>query len=191
MSTQLEHWTGDFGRAYTDRNLVDWRTRISGFRKLIPVDTSSVFEVGVNRGHNLQAIEWALDIPVAGCEPNSYARGIAERKGLQVFEESVYDLPHYLLYGLVLTSGVLIHVPSDKLDEAMTAIHKVARQYILAIEYAADEDIEVQYRGLGGMLWRRDYGAHYQRLFPELELISSGDDLEGFDGATWWLLKKP
>jgi hypothetical protein len=91
-----------------------------------------------------------------------------------------------------MTSGVLIHVPPERLDEALTNIHAVAARHILAIEYHADVDTTVEYRGHQDMLWKRDYGVHYLRLFPNLKLVDSGDltESDGFADARYWLLRK-
>lgn len=188
MSSQLDRWAGDFGTEYTDRNQPDWGVRLEGFKQVLPADSQFVLEVGCNRGHNMLAMR-ELGKFVYGYEPNNYARGLAHDAGLVVAGRSVYDLPGTPMCDLVLTSGVLIHVPPERLDEALTNLHGVTSKYILAIEYAgADEAVE--YRGHTDMLWKRDYGAHYQRLFPELELIHTAENVVGFDGATWWLLQK-
>ncbi len=188
VSSQLERWQGEFGREYHDRNQVDWRTRVDGFRAMIPKDVRSVLEVGCGPGHNMLALQ-ELGLRVYGYEPNKYARDQAISHGLGVFELSVYDLPSSTRVDLVMTSGVLIHVPSDRLGEAMRNVHDSARRYILAVEYAGDGE-PVEYRGEPDMLWPRDYGSLYQTLFPRLELVGTGTDVSGFEGATWWLLKK-
>ncbi len=189
--TQLDRWQGDFGVAYTDRNVVDWRTRVNGFRSMIPYGTISVFEVGANRGHNIRAIREFIP-QVHGCEPQKYARDIARETDKSVCGCSVYDVALWhkrARYDLVFTSGVLIHVPPDRLDEALTNIHSVAERHILAVEYDG-QDEAIEYRGHGDMLWKRNYGAHYTRLFPDLKLIDVGTAPAGFENATYWLLEK-
>jgi pseudaminic acid biosynthesis-associated methylase len=191
VSSQLERWQGEFGREYTDRNQVDWRTRVDTFRRIIPADTQDVLEVGTNRGHDLLALK-AAGFDAFGTEPAEHPRKRAWETGLPVCSCSIYDLPemHPFPFDLVMTSGVLIHIPPERLDEALTNIYGVAARHILAIEYFAKEDTAVEYRGHTDMLWKRDYGKHYQRLFPELKLIVTGSDLPGFNGATYWLLAK-
>lgn len=190
--TQLERWRGDFGVAYTDRNQVDWRTRVDTLKEIVPTDIRSVLEVGTNRGHNLLALEDAFSkrLRVFGVEPAEYARKQAREQGLLVYNRSVYNLPRLHRFDLVFTSGVLIHVPPERLDEALRNIYAASAKYVLAIEYQASDDTTVHYRGHDDMLWKRDYGQHYQRLFPDLTLQGTGDDIAGFDGATWWLLSK-
>ncbi len=187
MSSQLDRWTGEFGREYTDRNVVDWRTRVEGFRQMIPSDVRTVFEVGANRGHNLAALR-ELGLFPAGCEPNLYAS--QDQYGL--CRCSVYDLEEKHGTGcwdLAMTSGVLIHIPPDRLDEALTNIHRLAQRFILAIEYDGDDEA-IEYRGHKDMLWKRNIGAHYTRLFPDLKLVDVGVAPAGFENAIYWLLQK-
>jgi pseudaminic acid biosynthesis-associated methylase len=197
VSSQLERWQGEFGREYTDRNEVDWRTRVETLRRIVPTETQSVLEVGCNRGHNLLALREVLgpDANLIGSEPAEYPRQQAHDQGLLAYDRSVYDLPEHRIehqFDLVMTSGVLIHIPPERLDEALTSIHSVAARHILAIEYYAAEDTAVEYRGHQDMLWKRDYGYHYLRLFPSLTCVSMGDltEADGFAGARYWLLAK-
>jgi len=193
MSEQLTRWTGKFGREYTDRNDVDWHTRVDGFRQMIPPDVSSVLEVGCNRGHNLVALAHALGTTkVWGCEPAKYARKKARLTWPGICDCSIYDvgLKHNDSHKLTMTSGVLIHVPPGRLPEALMNMYAASYRYVLAIEYYAANDTVIEYRGHDDMLWKRDYCWHYQRLFPDLKLIGTGDGIPGFDGATYWLFEK-
>jgi len=58
---QLQAWKGDFGKAYTDRNVIDWQRRAPAFQKMFEgLALDRVLEVGCNRGHNLPAVRQAL-----------------------------------------------------------------------------------------------------------------------------------
>jgi len=189
MSSQLDRWQGEFGEAYTRRNQVDWHTRVATLKRIIPRDVASVLEVGCNRGHNLIALK-SLGLDAIGCEPGDYARLEAVQQGLLVCGCSVYDLDKVNhVSDLVMTSGVLIHVPPGRLDVALKNIVKTAKRYVLAIEYDG-QDEAIEYRGHQDMLWKRNYGKHYQRLFPGLKLVDVGTDVPGFERATFWLLQK-
>lgn len=192
MSAQLNEWRGDFGRAYTQRNQVDWRTRVDTLNRLLPRDIDGVLEVGTNRGHNLRAIRHARDCYVAGVEPNQEARRIARSAGLIVQNGTCYAIPESdASFDLVLVSGVLIHVPPDRLDRALQELHRVSARYVLAVEYFSEQDTETPYRGMSGMMWKRDYGAHFVRVHPELRLVDFGDLGTDFDCARFWLMEKP
>ena len=152
----------------------------------------SVLEVGCNRGHNLQAIRALREPPaVRGIEPMYFARRIAHENGLDVRDGTVYEIPYEDgMFDLAFTCGVLIHVPPDSLHAAILELARVSRRYVLAVEYPAEQDQEVPYRGLTGMLWKRDYGAHYRETVPESRLVSKGDLGASWDDARWWLLEK-
>ena len=71
----------------------------------------------------------------------------------------------------------------------MERVVRASTDYVLAVEYAADEEQEIEYRGQMGLLWKRPYGKLYQDLGLELE--QSWDAGAGFDNCTAWLLRKP
>ena len=74
----------------------------------------------------------------------------------------------------------------------MAEIVRCSRRYVLCGEYFAEETTEVPYRGQDGALFKRDYGALYQELFPELALVEQGflGRDEGWDDVTWWLFER-
>jgi spore coat polysaccharide biosynthesis protein SpsF len=166
-----------------------------------------VLEVGANVGQNIRAIAKEYDFEIAGVEPNTKAF-----EALRSNTESLCDFHctgprHYRAvqaetnhlpfsdnaFSLVFTAGVLIHVPPDEIDKAMEEIHRVSSTWIVAIEYFAPEEREVEYRGRSGMLWLRDYGSMYMDKFPDLELVSYGflwKRATGMDNVTYWIFKK-
>ena len=158
------------------------------------LDIRSVLEVGCNRGHNLLALQH-LGYRVAGVEPNAYARGIARKALLTVAGGDLYAIPYGdASFDLVFTCGVLEHVPPRLLDAALAEVVRVSRRYVLAVEYHADEDVEVVYRGKPAMLWKRDYAAHYLNpclsVRSGLRLTASGELGAEFDNARFVLLEK-
>ncbi len=48
---------------------------------------------------------------------------------------------------MVITSGVLIHIPPSELDAVMRAIVAATSRYVLCIEYDAPVEQMVEYRG--------------------------------------------
>ena len=69
----------------------------------------------------------------------------------------------------------------------MKKIISKSTDYILAIEYYAKEETEIEYRGQQGLLWKRPYGNLYQDM--GLTLVTSGL-ADGFDNCKFWLLQK-
>jgi len=93
----------------------------------------------------------------------------------------------------VFTAGVLIHLPLASLSQALRNMHRASRRYLLSIEYSAETETAIPYRGSNELLWKRDFLRHYQAEFPTLALIGSGywGIENGFDRTHWWLLEKP
>lgn len=185
MSAQLSEWTGRFGRAYTKRNIVDWRTRVPGFCEAAGhLGLTSILEVGCNRGHNLRALQAVYPhATIRGLEPQRYARRLAQADGLNVHDGTIYDIPYDdESHDLVLTCGVLTHVPPDRLDDALSELARVSRLWVLLIEYAGEGE-QVTYRGKPDMLWRRNYA-----IWPTSRSGVLGDE---FDRTPYWLLEKP
>ena len=193
MSHQLDAWRGAFGDAYTDRNDVDWRSRFQAWRTMLAdLEIQSILEVGSNKGANLRALRemnpsWLL----LGLEPNAYARDIASTPTV---DGNASCLPFPACsFDLVFTAGLLIHIPPDELDRVLGQLHRVARRYLLAIEYQAEKETAVTgYHGRDDMLWKRPFNQEYLSRFPDLRVIRFGHwgEAWGFDNCTWWLMEK-
>ena len=106
---------------------------------------------------------------------------------------AVGDRPPPNELDLVFTAGVLIHVALPDLPRALDEIHRAARRWVLAIEYFADTETSIPYRGRDDLLWKRDFRDHYRRRFADLALVGEGylDAASGFDRCHWWLFEKP
>lgn len=199
VTQQLQVWQGEFGRAYTDRNPVDWRTRFPAFQRMLEgLPITSVLEVGCNRGHNLRAVAELLGEhrEIVGIEPNTYARQLARATYPEagILSGHAFDLPFKDAYfDLVFTAGVLIHIPLDDLPLALAEIHRVSRRYMLAVEYFAEEETVIHYRGYDDLLWKRDFRKHYQTQWPDLRVMRCGywERQHGFERTHWWLFEKP
>jgi pseudaminic acid biosynthesis-associated methylase len=196
-AAQLAAWQGEFGRAYTERNVLDRRTRAPAFREMLAgLALTRVLEVGCNRGHNLATLAEELGIAqVLGVEPGEHAlqlaraaspraSALAGRAEALPFRDAWFDL--------VFTCGVLIHVPPAGLDAALAEIVRCSRRYVLAIEYFAESEEQVEYRGHRELLWKRNYAAEYLRRNPNLHVLRQGywDRADGFDRSHWWLMER-
>src|SRR5437867_2895129 len=96
MTSQLQMWAGDFGKQYTERNPVDWRTVVPYVREILDgLSLSRVLEVGCNRGHNLLALGEVLggETELVGVEPGAYAREIARAAGVDARAADAFSLP--------------------------------------------------------------------------------------------------
>ncbi len=184
---QTSQWTGDFGRAYTDRNTLNLkeinslyqtnygitRTQLNeSFLGQIPRD-ARILEVGCNSGNQLLMLQEMGFTNLSGVEVQTYALESARGrvKGVQLAQAPAFDLPYEDGYfDLVFTSGVLIHISPADLPRALDEIHRCARTWIWGLEYYASEVTEVNYRGHDNLLWKMDYGKLYLDRFADLTL---------------------
>jgi pseudaminic acid biosynthesis-associated methylase len=185
-----EMWAGQFGDDYLRRNQVDWPKRRPFWDLMIhKTGARSVFELGANAGWNLSAIrQWHPQTVVIGSDINTEACLQAQAAGLTVVNNLDFTTHVPGRFELVFTSGVLIHIEPEHLAEVMLALVAKSYRWVLAIEYAADTETMVEYRGQRDRLWKRPYGANYEAL--GLKLVESGDAGPGFDQCTYWLLEK-
>ncbi len=193
QSTQ-DFWATSFGDKYHDRNRVQWRSRIPFWQSVIDkTGARSVYEVGCGSGWNLSAIKRAFpDVTVRGCEINPLAEARAQHAGLSIYRGEAHEILSKYdigIYELVFTCGMLIHVSPKDLEKTMKAIVGASSDYVLCVEYHADTEEEVEYRGHSGKLWKRNYGKLYEDL--GLKVIESVDKAEGFDNCLATLLRKP
>lgn len=205
MTKQVDLWKSDFGDQYLLRNSIskdnsmrltrDWGKMLS---KAVNPSPQSVLEVGCNVGRNLIVLK-NLVPELHGVEPNSAAckacRENPELRDVTVREGDGFQLPFPdSSIDMVFTSGVLIHVAPENLDAMIAEIFRVARHYILAIEYFSHQPIAVQYRGMDGFLFKRDFGGYYLEKYPNsLKVIDYGflwQRVDSADNANWWLFSK-
>lgn len=189
---QEQFWAGDFGKSYIARNKIDWSLRVPFWDDIINwVNPVSVLEVGCNIGSNLKAIR-SIDrqIESVGVDVNVDAITEATISGLNVYEMSGQDVGRMWpdTFDLVFTAGVLIHVAPEHLSGMMDSIIAASKRYVLAIEYAADTEEHVEYRGHAERLWRRPFGELYQA--KGLKLIEEKEAGNGFDRCTAWLMER-
>ena len=197
-TAQEQFWQSDFGNEYVQRCRVDWRSRVPFWRDILDrTKARSILEVGCNIGSNLKAIRQIDPELVAwGCDVNQAAIDEAAEAGLSVNRASLmklheaYDARPDNLFGLTFTCGVLIHVAPRDLPIAMEQMIRASKRYVLAVEYAAEQEEEISYRGHAERLWKRPFGKLYQdkglKLVAEFEAPSPA-----FDRCTAWLMERP
>ena len=203
---QLQAWEGKFGDAYIERNAFErWNMEygVKAFSRIFKgIKPDSVLEVGSNIGRNLRFINKVLNKSAKLCalEPNrkAYERLISPDNGLKL--EAAYNCDAFSIplkdssVDLVFTAGVLIHIAPDDLGRAVDEIVRVARKYVLCIEYFSHTPEDIVYHGQKGLLFKRDFGSFYLDRFTNLEVVNYGflwkRELRIFDDLTWWLFTK-
>ena len=205
MTPQLKAWTDQFGDEYVNRNeYADWKMEpgVEAFRRILGgLDIESVLEVGSNIGLNLLFINALFNggVKLYAVEPNrkAFDRLVSQTR---MRLEKAWNCDAFQLpladssIDLVFTAGVLIHIAPDDLGRATDEIVRVARKYVLCIEYFSHMPVEVPYRGQMGLLFKRDFGAFYLDRFPNLKCVDYGflwqREFRIFDDPNWWLFEK-
>jgi spore coat polysaccharide biosynthesis protein SpsF len=202
---QRRAWRGEFGDAYTARNVrteeslasrTRFFTRVLGGLSLAP--GAAVLEVGCNVGMNLEALTRTLPSRLFGVDLNEHAlqtlTGTAALAGrARVLAGEGQRLPFADgSVDLAFTCGVLIHVHPDDLLEACREIVRVSRRYVLCAEYFSPRPEAIEYRGRTDLLFKRDFGGFYLDQWPELRLVDYGFlwKRTEFDDLNWWLFER-
>jgi pseudaminic acid biosynthesis-associated methylase len=195
----VDLWRGEFGNDYTERNnRSTLAARESMWKLLLPRHVESVLEVGANTGLNLEAISQRSACEMYATEPNDKARAELECLGLIPPANITADTADHIRFpdgiaDLVFTSGVLIHVPPEKLQASLREIHRCARRWIICGEYFAPQEEMIPYRGQDHAMWRRDYGSLFLDTFPDLRCIGTlfaWKRNTGLDNLTFWVIEK-
>ena len=175
---QESFWSGSFGDEYTDRNdgdvlersnLVFWSAVI---KRTGPI--ASCFEIGCNRGLNLDSIKALLPgCNTSGLEINSHAVKECSSRGHQVFEGTILAPPplgeSLSVAELSIASGVLIHINPKSLDLAYELLFSLSNKFILVSEYFNPVPVAIPYRGHEDRLFKRDFAGELWAKYPSLD----------------------
>ncbi|HPQ69751.1 MAG TPA: methyltransferase domain-containing protein [bacterium] len=189
QTDQMKHWSGDFGKQYTQRNDLTpagmdqlyrdhyglSRSELNReFLDRLPRDLR-ILEVGSNVGLQLALLQRAGFADLTGIELQWYGveEGKKNTRGINLMQGSAFDLPFRDgWFDLVFTSGVLIHIHPHDLPAAMSEIVRCSRRYVWGMEYYAPEHTEIPYRGESNLMWKGDFARLYLERFPELEVVT-------------------
>jgi len=206
QNKQVDLWSSDFGYDYAQRSgnqISDesLRAQVRNWGRMLQTAIApapqSALEVGCNIGQNLVALANYMG-ELHGIEPNEQVVELARRHpalrgadirsghgGALPFADSSIDL--------VFTVGVLIHVAPDNLAKVVDEIVRVSRHYVVCAEYFSPTPVEIQYRGMEGYLFKRDFGSYYLERHPSLRVRDYGffwKPLDHSDNTNWWLFEK-
>lgn len=202
---QSKLWRSNFGDSYIQRNPssasnVQAAAMLWGqiLRRVQGDRPRSILEVGANIGINLLALRGLIDAELYAVEPNATAReqlaeeGVLPSKNILDGLASSIALPDGSI-DLVFTRGVLIHIHPDDLLASCREMHRVARRYLVSIEYFSANPEELTYRNQSNALFKRDFGAFWLDNFADLRVLDYGfawQRLTGLDNLTWWMFEK-
>ena len=155
-------------------------------------------EFGCNIGLNLRALKLLLpSAEISGVEINKAAVDEA-RKNLgikQIFHESIINFSPEMKYDLVLTKGVLIHIPPDELLPIYRKMAAASAKYVLICEYYNPTPVTIDYRGHKDRLFKRDFASEFLDANADFRLIDYRfhyKKTENFsqDDITWFLMER-
>jgi pseudaminic acid biosynthesis-associated methylase len=180
-------WKGDFGKEYTERNTYSpdeldqlylsmyGLTRTSLNEEFVgDFKNLKILEVGCNVGNQLGLLQRMGFADLTGVELQPYAVDIAKDRlaNVTVLQGNAAELPFDdASFDLVLTSGVLIHIPPSILGKVMSEIVRVSKSYIWGLEYYADQYQDIEYRGEKNVMWKGDFATMFLEASPSLEIV--------------------
>ncbi len=185
---QIEQWSGEFGKQYTDRNCMTleemenlWignygftRSHMNEiFLRSIPLDVK-ILEVGSNIGNQLLCLQKAGFTNLYGVELQAYAVEIAKSrtKNINIIRGSAFDIPYKDGYfDIVFTSGLLIHIAPQDINAVFDEIYRCSKRFIWGAEYYCDQYINVPYREQNALMWKGDFSRMYRERFRNLQLV--------------------
>lgn len=205
-------WTEEFGDEYHERNAITpellearqkmWFNHLLTIWNCTNCIPNSICEIGAGNGINMLALKKCIDdmkmpYELYAIEPNETARKMIKdhhQPSIGVYDAQLPDITIFNpgTFGLVFTSGVLIHIPRNDLLASMRTIYDLSSRFIICIEYFASEEREVNYRGHDGALWADDYGSKWLDNFP-LRCFGFGflwKRMTGLDNMTFWIFEK-
>jgi pseudaminic acid biosynthesis-associated methylase len=144
------------------------------FLKGLSLENGNVLEVGCNVGNQLRLLQDMNFKSLYGIELQSYAveKAKSMTTGINIIQANGDNIPFRDdFFGLVFTSGVLIHISPENINSILDEIYRCSKEYIWGFEYYADKYTEVTYRGNTGLLWKTDFAKLYMDRFSDLELV--------------------
>jgi len=198
---QEQAWAGEFGNEYHKRSPGLVAANFSLFEAIFSVNgiqAETILELGAGTGANVQALRQlnpkakitAVELNKAACVMMA-----SDNPDAQVVEASLLEWQAPQQWDLVLTKGVLIHIPPRFLPAVYETIHRAAGRYVLIAEYYNPTPVDVLYRGEPDKLWKRDFAGELLDRYPDLRLRDYGfvyhRDLHFCqDDLTWFLLER-
>ncbi|HQF94886.1 MAG TPA: methyltransferase domain-containing protein [Microthrixaceae bacterium] len=191
-------WQGEFGDRYVERNSVDYPAR-RGFweRTIARYSAGTILEVGCAHGDNFRYLDGLVDLGrTCGIDINEH--GLLTLRDQSPNVSAVRGAARHLpvrarSFDTVFTIGLLIHQPDSTLPAVMRELARCSRRWVMFGEYSSVEPTEIEYRGLSGVLFKRDYVSIFEETCPEYRHVDTEEltlEADGFDRVTWGVFER-
>ena len=184
----MNTWLGNFGKEWTDRNLLTLadmenmylrnfgKTRTEMNEEVLHdmQKDIKILEVGSNVGIQLLCLQNMGYENLYGIElrPDAVELSKSRTKSISLIQGSAFDIPFKDEYfDLVFTSGLLIHISPNDIQEVMEEMHRCTSKYIWGFEYYSDQYTEIDYRGNKNLLWKTNFAQLFLDYFADLHLV--------------------
>lgn len=205
-TNQEKFWSGDFNKEYIDRNNIDDKvsnipSRSNMFYKVLSNthNVASITEFGSNIGMNLLAIKTIkpnIDINAIEISSDAYEK-LTQIENVNSINKSILELEKgdIPVSDITFTSGVLIHINPEMLENVYDNLYKFSRRYIMVAEYYNPTPTMIPYHGKNDMLFKRDFAGEILDRFSDLRLVNYGfhyhrDNHFPLGDITWFLMEK-
>lgn len=139
---QAENWSSSHSTANF------WGEEMAHFTELLP--SGRVLEIGAGGGRDAkELIEAGFDYLGTDISAGLLEQARKNNPGISFEEVSVYDLDYEELFDGFWCSAVLLHIPRDRIDEALQAVYKNMKQGaigFIAIKEGEGEKLEADYK---------------------------------------------
>lgn len=188
MKNNTETWN-----KYTDNNEGIKQQELPKFiyHIAIVLGAKRICEIGCNVGNNL--FGFPKDFEVYGVDRNEYALEKAKEnhpsfkfKKMSINEINFPDS----FFDLVFTRGVLIHIPSDELDECLEQLLRISRKWIFHLEYFGNDGQMIKWKRGDDLLWYRNMRDRWSKYNVEIILDNDIPENIDFGKMRFTLLKK-
>jgi len=177
MNYDTELWN-----KYTDENKENIQNEFSKFIYFLSIGLGAkkICEAGCNIGNNLSRFPENFD--VFGIDMNKNAIDKAKNRYPNFsFKQTDIKQTDFLdsSFDLVFTRGVLIHIPSDELDNVLKELFRISKKWIVNFEYFGEDGKMIKWIRGDELLWYRNMKERWQNF--DISVISEIDIPEEID----------
>jgi len=127
------------------------------YHTALALGAESILEAGCNVGNNLK--DFPRTFNVHGFDMNEYAINECKKKYPE-FKFKIGSINHIpfpdLSFDLVFTRSILIHIQDIELKEAMNELLRVAKRWIINLEYFGEKEEMINWKRGKNLLWYRN-----------------------------------